>query len=220
MKISSSSSFVHGFTLIELLMSVAIMTMILGITFSGGPQSIMKLSLADNVSQAELMIREAQLQGSAVSTVRKSDGTDKYGGVGIFLNRSTSTVVLKFRDLIDTSIQNPIGVGNGLYESSPEDEKQDVVTLRNNHKIGKLCVAPSGGALVCNDTVAPPIRTLTISFSRPKQTAHIYINGDKAVDYAMACIQFDSLRSPEKGYVRSLYVYKSGMINRVVNVCS
>lgn len=203
-----------GFTLIELLVSVSIMAIILGITFSGGPQSVAKLALADNVYQVELMLREAQLQGSAINSVN-----DVYGGVGVFFDKATSSLVLKFRDRVDPNTQKAIKVGNGLYDSGPIDEKELTYRFTNNHKVGQLCVATSTSPLLCGDSNIPPVTTLTVSFTRPKQIAHIYVNGATTTDYTMACIQFNAPTAPASGYVRSLYVYRSGMIAKEVGVC-
>lgn len=191
------------------------MSIILGITFSGGPQAIMRLSLGDNAYQVELMIREAQLQGSAINSF-----DDVYGGVGVFFNRATSSDVIKFKDIIDPSIKKAIGIGNGLYDATDSiDEREVRYFLSNNHRIGKLCVATSTSPLICNDDYVPHVNTLTISFNRPKQLAHIYVNGATSTDYTLACIQIDSLRSPAQGYVRSIYVYKSGMLTKEVGTC-
>jgi prepilin-type N-terminal cleavage/methylation domain-containing protein len=206
--------FLRGFSFIELLVSIAIMAIIMGITLSGGPQSIMRLSLGNNTYEVEAMIREAQLQGSAINSFN-----DTYGGVGVFFSRSTPTQVLKFKDRVDPSIVRAIGIGNGLYDTTPEDEQESLFKLTNNHRIGKLCVATSTTPLMCNDAYEPHVSTLTISFNRPKQTAHMYINGTTSIDYTIACIQVDSLKSPTPGFVRSIYVYQSGMITKSSDIC-
>ena len=141
-KILSNRTLLQGFTLVELMVSVAVMSIVLGISLSGGPQAIMRLTLADNTYQAELLIREAQLQGSAVSSV---DGL--YGGSGIFFDRATSTVVLKFKDRIDPLIPSVISVGNGLYDTSPINEIEKTIKTVNGHRIGTLCVATSTSPL-------------------------------------------------------------------------
>lgn len=205
----------NGFTLIELLMSVSIMAIILGITFSGGPQSIMKLSLSDNAYQIELMLREAQLRGSAINSVE-----DLFGGVGILFDRASSTQVLKFRDTVDPTIKRALGVGNGLFNASTTPEEEILFKTTNNHKIGKLCVATSTSPLMCNDDPLLTVHTLTVSFVRPKPIAHIYVNGTTSVDYTFACIQIDSYKSPEPGYVKSISVYKSGMITKATATCN
>lgn len=204
----------RGFTVVELLVCVAIMIIILGITLSGGPQAIMKVTLSDNTYNTELMLREAQLQGSAINSVG-----NLYGGVGVYFNLASSSQVLKFKDIIVPDVTRPIGIGNGLYEQTPTDEKEVVFKLSNNHKVGKLCVATGVAAFVCNDEVGPPIKTLTVSFNRPKQTAHIYINDATTTDFTSACIQLDSFRSPLPGYVRSILVYRSGMITKKLGTC-
>jgi type II secretory pathway pseudopilin PulG len=216
---SSATNYrVSAFTLVELLVGIAIMTIILGITLSGSPAAIMKLSLADNTYRTELMIREAQLQGSAVNSL---NGT--VGGVGVFFDRATSTTVLKFKDRVDTTIERAIGIGNGFYDSTPIDEKDSTFLLTNRHRIGKLCVATSTvstTSIMCNEENTPPVNTLTISFERPRQDAHIYVNGaTSTTEYTFACIQFDSQKSPTPGFVKSILVYQSGMILKKSQPC-
>lgn len=207
----------RGFSLVELLVAIAIMTIILGITLSGGPQAIMRLTLANNAYETELLLREAQIKGSAVNTL---NGT--YGGTGLYFDRATSSQILMFKDMVDTSIKRAIGVGNGLYDATPTDEKEDLFFFSNNNRIGKLCVATSTestSSIMCNEENDPPIDTLTISFERPKQDAHIYINSSTSVDFLFACIQIDSNRSPTFGFVKSIFVYRSGMITKNSKTC-
>lgn len=207
-----------GFTLTELLISITIMSVIMGITLSGGPQTIMRLSLADNAYKTELLIREVQLQGSAINSVNNI-----YGGTGIFFSRSTPDQIIKFKDRVDPTIIRAIGIGNGKYDVVPINEQESVITITNNHRVGKLCVALGLNSLSCNaDNLhsVPVINTLTISFIRPKQIAHIYVNGDTSIDYSSACMQFDSMRSPLPGYVKSVFVYKSGMITKNQGTCN
>lgn len=209
--------FKKGFSLIELLVAVAIMTIILGITLSGGPSSIMRVTLSNNAHEIELLLREVQIQGSAINSLN-----GVYGGAGAYFSRMSQYSVLKFKDIVDTSIQRAIGTGNGVYDTSPVDEKDSILKLANNNRIGKLCIATSTestSSIMCNDQVAPPIDSLTISFERPKQEAHIYINGTTSTDYVFACIQIDSNKSPTPGFVQSIYVYKSGMITRNPRIC-
>lgn len=207
----------RGFTLVELLVSMGVMAAILGITMSGGPQSISRISLADNTYQVELLLREAQLQGSSINSLNNT-----FGGAGLYFNLATSTKTLKFRDraIVSTDPSKAISVGDGLYSDSPIDEKDSFLITTNQNVIGKLCVATtSPSVFFCNTLNTPDIKTLTVSFSRPKQTAHIYINNSTSTDFAAACIQFDARRSPEHGYVKSLYVYKSGMITKKAKIC-
>jgi prepilin-type N-terminal cleavage/methylation domain-containing protein len=207
-----------GFSLIELTVSMGVMAMIFGITMSGGPQSLVRISLAENTYQAELLIREVQLQGSSINSLNNT-----YGGAGVFFDRATSTQTLKFKDRAVFDPNRAISIGDGLYVSGPIDEKESVLVTTNRHVIGKLCVATtSPSVFYCNNDnppTIPNIKTLTISFSRPKQTAHIYVNNSTSSDYSSACIQFDSFRSPEHGFVKSILVYKSGMITKRTAPC-
>ena len=207
-----------GFTLIELIVSMAVMAIILGITLSGGPQSIAMISLADNTYQTELLLREAQLKGSSVNSLN-----NMYGGAGLYFNRSTSTTVIKFKDRAIVDPNRAINIGDGLYTTNPFEEKDFTFMLTNRNYIGKLCVATtSPSVFYCNsenNPTIPTINTLAVSFNRPKQLANIYINNSTTTNFAAACIQFDSPRSPANGYVKSLYVYKSGMITKKLSTC-
>lgn len=195
---------------------MGVMAMILGITISGGPQSIMRMSLAENTYQTQLLLREVQLQGSSINSL-----DNQFGGAGLYFNRATSTKVLKFKDRAILDQTQAISIGNGLYDVGPPNEQESVLLTTNGHVIGKLCVATtSPSVFFCNSAYVPTINTLTVSFSRPKQTAHIYINNSTTTDFVAACIQFDSPRSPEQGFVKSLYVYKSGMITKKTSTCN
>ncbi len=208
-----------GFTLIELIVSISIMAIILGITMSGGPQSITRIALAENTYQAELLLREVQLQGSSINSLNNT-----FGGAGLFFDRATSTHTLKFKDRAIPDVTRAISIGNGIYDSGPIDEKDSVLITTNRNVIGRLCVATTSPPdFHCNadkTTYIPEIKTLSISYKRPKQTAHIYINNSIATDFVAACIQFDSFRSPEQGYVKSILVYKSGMITKKTDTCN
>jgi len=205
----------QGFTLVELLVSIGIMTIVMGIVFSGGPQAISRLALSDNTYQGELFIREAQLQGSAINSM-----SGLFGGSGVYFNRATATQMLKFKDRVIIDPTRAINIGDGLYKVMPIDERESITKLTNGNVISKLCVATSSrDNLYCNNINDLTINTLTVSFTRPKQIAHIYVNDSTSTDYAVACIQFDAFRSPEPGFVKSLFIYKSGMITKKTKTC-
>jgi hypothetical protein len=197
------------------MVSVGIMIVILTITLSGRPEAITRLSLADSISSTELLLRQVQLQGSSVNSINGS-----FGGAGVFFTRSTSSQVLSFKDRIDDSVPSVLGVGDGLYTASPIDEKYEVITFSRTNKIGKLCVSMSTSTLLCNSENDPAIQSLTISYSRPSTQADIYINNSTSTKYVSACIQFDANKSPTPGYVRSIVVYRSGMITKLMGTCN
>lgn len=204
----------RAFTLVELLVSITVMIVILGVTMTGAPRSLVRVSLSDNVYQTEVLLREAQLQGSAVNSL-----TNVFGGAGVLFDKATSTKVLKFKDRVDLTIVKPISVGNGIYNTTPIDEKDTVYSLVNGNRIASLCLATSSLSLNCDIIEGNPINTLTISFTRPKQNADIYKNGATSTKYSIACIQLDSVYAPANGYVKSIFVYQSGMIVKKNSKC-
>lgn len=205
---------VRGFTLVELIVSVSIMMVVLTITLMQRPSVAIRLSLSDGTSNIDLLLRESQLQGSAINAV---NGT--VGGAGAFFDLSTSTKALKFRDVIDPSISSALGVGNGLYEPGV-DLKDSEVTLSQGNKIAKLCVSAGTSTFSCNEENDPDVEDLTISFKRPKTTAAIYINGATTTAYGAACIELHSIKAPETGHVRSIYIFRSGMITKRIGACT
>lgn len=213
--VPKKSHLIRGFTLIELIVSISIMTIVMGITLMQRPEATLKLSLADSITSLELMAREAQLQGSAINSLN-----DIYGGAGLFLNLSTSTKALRFRDRVDVAIPATIGIGNGLYDSTPFDEESETFEFIRGNKIKKLCVSTGTTTFSCNEGNDPVIRTLTVSFSRPSPNANIYVNSLKDVNYVSACIQLETLKAPDQGHVRSLFIYRSGVVTKTLTPCN
>lgn len=206
----------QGFTLIELLVSVAIMVIMTAVLLGKYPEATMKITLANANSALVLLVHEAQQRGSSVDSMNNS-----LGGYGIYFNRATPADVILFGDRINASTLNVQGlpIGNGLYDTGPINEAKSSTHLQSKYSYEKLCVgsttaplsqAPNG--FLCNATSSPVINTLTVSFSRPSQVAHIYINNSTTTDFASACIQLYSPKSPEAGHIRSLKVYHSGMV--------
>lgn len=205
----------RGFTLVELIVSISIMIIVMTITLSGRPEAVVRLALNDIASQTELLIRQVQLRGSAISSAR-----DVYGGAGVFFDRASSTQIATFRDKVDAELVTALSTGNGLFDQGVSPEPKELLLYTRGNRIGKLCVSMSTSTFSCNDENDPVITNLTISFNRPSQKAHIYINNATTTDFSSACIQIDSVKSPEPGYVKSIYVYKSGMIIRSSDPCN
>lgn len=201
-----------GFTLVELIVSISIMVLVMTITLSGRPEAIIRLSVADASSKTELLLRQVQLRGSSVNSAG-----NLYGGAGVVFDRGSSTIATSFRDKVDETIVSTLGVGNGLRDSTLESG--EVLNLDRGNRFGKICVSMSTSTFLCNEDNDPGISNLTISFSRPTQKANIYINNSRDVNYSAACIQVDSVKSPVNGYVKSVYVYKSGMITKSDREC-
>jgi type II secretory pathway pseudopilin PulG len=207
------SAHVRAFTLVELIVAVSIMITLLTITLSNRPDAITRLTLADQVASTDLMLRQAQLQGSSINSL---GGT--YGGAGVYFDLATATKVILFKDVTEDSIPSAIGVGNGLYEQSSL-ESYEMLTLTRGNKIAKLCVSLSTSTPLCNTDNTPPVTNLTVSFNRPSTQANIYINNATDTKYALGCVEFNGYKAPMDGYVRSLFIYRSGMMERRMTPC-
>ena len=207
-----------GFTLVELLVSISIMIAVATVTLSGVPQAIIRAALSDDAFHIELVLRQTQIEGSAINSL---DNT--YGGMGVFFTRATTSQVLTFKDSVDSSIIRAIGVGNGLYDTAPSDEQKTISLLSKRDYVAELCVATSSlEPFYCNDAVLgtiPVIQNLTVSFTRPQQTAHIYVNNNSGKDYVSACIQINALAAQGSSFSKSVVVYKSGLIIKKIGPC-
>ncbi len=213
-----------GFTLMELLISVVIMVMMTGILLGKYPEATMKITLANANNALSLLIHEAQQRGSSVDSSNTT-----LGGYGVFLNRATGTEAVLFGDKVDSTIPVVQGlpIGNGIYDMTPIDERKSVKKVPPQYSYKKLCIASSTASLVlapygflCNESHVPEITSLTVSFSRPNQTAHIYINSSTSTDYSSACIELYSPKTPQVGHIRSLKVYHSGMVTSARTPCN
>lgn len=205
-----------GFTLVELVVSIGILFAITTVLLAKYPETAVRLSLANSSHELSLLIREAQVRGSAIDSVNSS-----LGGYGVFISFTASDRFILFGDTVDPSVPKPYGisVGNELFENgTPIDETKSIISLPSRYSVAKLCVG-AGFPFVCNTNSDPDIQTLTISFTRPEPNPSIYVNGDKAVDYTGACIELHSPQAPGVGHIRNVQVFSSGMIRTGVGSC-
>ena len=217
---------VPGFTLIELMVSLFIMAVATSLLLANYPDSTLRIRLLNNTHNLALFILEAQRRGSAIDTT-----DDTIGGYGVLMsltttaNTSPNKMALFSDSTGGVDIRNGAGIqiGDSVYDitQSPNDKIKSTLEFEDGFPIKKLCVvdvgAPSG--FLCNDNNVPVINTLTVSFSRPSQVAHIYINNSTSTDYMGACIQPYSPKTPASGHVRSVIVYHSGMVTTRMEPC-
>ena len=219
MKLASfKARFVRGFTLIELTISIGIMILLTGILLASYPESAIRITLINSVHKLALMVREAQVRGSAIDSANTS-----LGGYGVYIQLDTPTQITMFGDSVSgvggtTSIYG-LPVGNGLYEMAPVNELESVVTLPSDYVISKLCVGQAY-PFTCNASGAVSFTSLTISFIRPSPQPSIYINASKDISYPAACIELRSPNAPLSGHIRSVEVYNSGMIRTTTLGCN
>ncbi len=207
-----------------------IMSVSTGLLLSNYPDSTIRLTLLNDTHNLALLFREAQIRGSAVDSASTT-----VGGYGVFLDRATTTKSILFSDSahnIDNIItKNSAGlaIGDGIYNKgySPEDMLKDTITLKDGFTYKKLCVASSTAAeyiatpkqFLCNSINGEPISTLTVSFTRPSQVAHMYVNNNVDNDFSAACVELYSPRSPNAGHTRSVRILHSGVITTSTKTC-
>jgi prepilin-type N-terminal cleavage/methylation domain-containing protein len=217
---------VRGFTLIELMVALTIMAVSTGLLLANYPNSIIKLTLLNNTHSSALLVREAQIRGSAIDSASTT-----VGGYGVFVDKTYPSKAILFSDNVEgVDVTNNAGfhIGDGLYNDvvSP-DVAKDTLQFKEGYYFKKLCVASSTAAeyllnpqpFLCNTVNGTAINTMTISFNRPSQVAHIYINGNNSNDFTSACLQLYSPKSPEVGHVRALQILHSGVITTKVTSC-
>ncbi len=201
----------RGFTLIELMISMAIMLILSGILFARYPETVKRLTLANTTHTVALLIREAQVRGSAVDSVNST-----LGGYGVYASLTNPTQLILFGDVVDGTVSRyQIATGDGLYQSGGSTpEAKTTVRLPTGYTIVKLCTG-SGFPFTCSVTTT----TLTISFIRPDPQPNIYVNASKATNFSAGCIELRSPLAPLPGHVRSVQVFNSGMIRTQVGKC-
>ncbi len=224
MKTASFRLRVRGFTIIELSVSLAIMGMMMVILLYNYPDTAIRMSLANISHTTSLLIREAQVRGSAIDSGNTNLDVDSpIGGYGVYASLIDPGHLILFSDFVDVggAISNyQIPVGDGLYQHIGLDETSSITTFPNGYIIAKLCIwdIPKS-KFVCNGEYSEPIQNLTISFMRPNPEPNIYINDSKATNFSAGCIELYSPHAPNPGHIRSVEIFNSGMIRTEVDTC-
>lgn len=205
-----------AFTLIELLVSMAVISILTGVLFAKYPDQSIRLNLINVTQDVALLIREAQIRGSAVDSKNKV-----YGGYGAYFALANPNRTVLFSDIASIASSNGINVGDSIFDTTPTDETSSTVIFPRGYTIKKLCVLVSG-AFTCNDTPTPPITSLTISFIRPNPEPRIYVNNDvsdTSAPYQGACIELWSIKGPQIGHVKTVRVLGIGFIQTSKTPC-
>lgn len=193
---------------------MTIMLIMTAVLFSGYPETVKRLNLANFTSTLALSIHEAQVRGSAIDSANSS-----LGGYGIYINLSNPSKIILFGDIVNPNAPpSPyqITVGNGLYDGASENKT--ITTLPTGYVVTKLCTGDGFPFVSCNTS-----GDMTISFTRPNPQPNIYINNViPSVPAPAGCIELHSPMSTTpntKGHVRSVQVYSSGIIRTVNTGC-
>jgi prepilin-type N-terminal cleavage/methylation domain-containing protein len=205
----------RGFTLVELMISIAIFLLLSTILVANYPETITRLTLANTNQNISLLLREAQVRGSAIDSVNSTRG-----GYGVYVSASSPSSLVLFGDTVDLSIERPYGIpiGNGIFDMVPINETVTAVTLPDRYLVRKLCVG-TGVPFECGDSHDPPIDSLTITYIRPNPMPVIYVNGTTTVNYPGACLELVSPKAPTAGHVSTVQVFGSGMIIESAGTC-
>ena len=93
---------IKAFTLIEVMVAMFIMSVSTAMLLANYPDSTIRLTLLNNSHNFALLVREAQIRGSAVDSA-----TTTIGGYGILVDKATSSQAILFSDSVD-NIANDI----------------------------------------------------------------------------------------------------------------
>lgn len=206
----------RGFTLVELSISMAVIVTLTAVLLSKYPETAVRLTLANASHTTSLLLREAQVRGSAIDSINSS-----LGGYGVYISLASSSQLILFGDTVDASIPKPYGItiGNSIFESGvPFNETKTVTTLPDRYFVNRLCVG-TGFPFTCNEANIPPIESLTVSFTRPNPVPSIYVNNATTTSYGAACIELFSPRAPLLGHIRNVQIFSSGMIRNDIGRC-
>jgi hypothetical protein len=209
--------YLRAFTLVELSISLGVIAVLTFILLSQYPETSTRLTLVNASHTTSLLLREAQVRGSAIDSMNSS-----LGGYGVYFSLASTSNLILFGDTVDSSVPKPFGitVGNGIFENgTPLNETKSITTLPTRYVIRKLCVG-IGFPFTCNANHNPPITSLTVSFTRPNPAPSLYINNaTSSSPVAAACIELVSPRYPLSGHVRNVQVFNSGMIRNDIGTC-
>jgi type II secretory pathway pseudopilin PulG len=216
MKHKRAHPYVRAFTLVELMVSLSIIILLTTILLARYPETSVRLTLANVSHTVSLLVREAQVRGSAIDSVNSS-----LGGYGVYLALADSGRLILFGDTVDPTVPKPYGItiGNGTFEQeSPFDETKTITTLPNRFTVSKLCIG-EGFPFTCNANATPAITALTISFTRPNPIPSLYVNNSTSTRQSAVCIELRSPQAPLSGHIRNVQVFSSGMIRNDIGKC-
>ncbi len=216
MKSLQAPAFARAFTLVELMVSLAVIMILTGILLYRYPETAVRLTLANMSHTVSLLIREAQVRGSAIDSLNSS-----LGGYGVYASLTSPGQLVLFGDTVDASVPKPYGItiGDGIFQSgSPINETKSTTLLPSRYVIKKLCVG-TGFPFTCNSANTPAISSLVISFTRPNPIPNIYVNNVTSINYTAACIELRSPQAPLSGHIRNVQIFSSGMIRNDIGRC-
>src|SRR5690348_13988547 len=163
MPIKSHSPGSKAFTVVELIVSIAIVSVILGVVLFNYRKSNDNLALASAAQGVAVVIRQAQVYGLSVKESATGSGIFSYA-YGVYFNPTTSPS--DYYIFVDKNNNKTYDAGSGLCGSATT-ECIEHDTIQNNVKITGIC-----DASLCPPTAGSQM--LDITFIRPNPDARVY----------------------------------------------
>jgi len=184
-----------GFTLIELMVTIAIVTVIMGIILIENSKFNDSIILTNTAYEVALVARQAQVFG--LSSKAASSGT-VYSGYGISASAVSgeNAVVRLFADTNS----------DGKYQST--EEITGGVQLGRGIRVTHICF--NTGTQVCNSTT--DLSTTNIIFKRPNPESDIR-DGTGAIPNGVKQVQINVDTTSSTSGRRCVIIYKSGQIS-------
>jgi len=185
-----------AFTLIELMISVSIFVIMTTLLLANYPNSLVRTNLFNLSNNTVLLLREAQVKGSSISTQN-----DTITGYGIYFKNPDKIIYYSDAGSVNAK-------GDRIYSTSsfPPDITISTVNISAGYSISRLCTTDP-----CDN-----LTELTINFTRPVMNAEIS-PGNVVSSSDNACIEFKT--SKNASMIRSIQVSKFGRITSSGKAC-
>jgi prepilin-type N-terminal cleavage/methylation domain-containing protein len=195
----------HGFTLIEVIVTLAILAILMGITYSSYPRLSSVIAFNASVQEFVATFKAAQLYGS-------SSGGDSRGS-GIYIDTSNPEFIREFNDNVIPNNYSDTGVllSNKYYDNNVgnDTELTKLTQIKNSVAINKILVDGANKTKV------------SITYIRPNTEAWIkdITEADPSIFYTKASIE---LRSKTLGddYLTCVTIYKNGQVDLKNSPCT
>jgi prepilin-type N-terminal cleavage/methylation domain-containing protein len=197
-----------GFSIVEMLVTIAIISLILGVVIFNQGDFTDQFNLSTTASDLELQIRQAQVFGVSVRefTPASNEFNSAYGVSLSDLTPNSKSYYISFADR---------GTKNGIYDGDStcpiggSSECLSKIVLTRGIQINQICALMGNSQSQC----APSIGRADITFNRPDPSAHIATfnsAGNQNNLDGLIGVRIDLISTG--GKIKSVFVYTSGQI--------
>ena len=196
----------RGFTLVELLISIAIISIILGVVLFNQSTYTERAALSALSDEISLMVSQAQVYSTGVRefSVGSNIFSASYGLTFSLLSSGSPNAYLYFADRNGNEIYD----GTWSCQTGGAEECLNRIDIFRGNYIESLCVVRTSGADLCN------VGRVDISFNRPILEAHFkfFNNGGNEFNPANMKGVKIQVKSPND-FTKSITIYSSGQIS-------